>query len=229
MFTPKITDVAGAPAQRTGNSIADAAAASASDFQSFLTLLTAQLRNQDPLSPLDSTQFVEQLASFSAVEQQIETNRRLEEIAGGLTASGLEGASQWIGKEVEAPVDAVFFKGESLNFAPAPSPLGLPSEVIVRDSADRVVYRAPLAPGQSSFEWNGTDNAGFVVPQGGYKVSVAYEKDGAVVATKPPLASARVVEARMINGALGLILENGGVVEPAVLTAVREASRQASI
>ncbi len=50
------------------------------DFQTFLTLLTTQLRNQDPLKPMDSTQFVAQLASFSAVEQQVRTNEKLAEI-----------------------------------------------------------------------------------------------------------------------------------------------------
>ena len=51
------------------------------DFDAFLTMLTAQVRHQDPLAPLDSTQFVEQLATFSAVEQQVETNKHLEAIA----------------------------------------------------------------------------------------------------------------------------------------------------
>ncbi|MBB4659634.1 flagellar hook assembly protein FlgD [Parvularcula dongshanensis] len=51
------------------------------DFDAFLTMLTAQVRHQDPLAPLDSTQFVEQLATFSSVEQQVETNKHLEAIA----------------------------------------------------------------------------------------------------------------------------------------------------
>ena len=58
--------------------------APAVDFQSFLQLLTAQLRYQDPLAPLDSTQFVAQLAGFSTVEQLVNANRRLDEIAARL-------------------------------------------------------------------------------------------------------------------------------------------------
>jgi flagellar basal-body rod modification protein FlgD len=60
------------------------------DFQSFLRLLTAQLRNQDPLSPLDSTQFVAQLASFSTVEQLASANTRLDKIADRLDSDVLE-------------------------------------------------------------------------------------------------------------------------------------------
>lgn len=63
------------------------AAADAGDFNAFLSLLTAQVRHQDPLAPLDSTQFVEQLATFSALEQQVRTNEHLEAI-GALIASG---------------------------------------------------------------------------------------------------------------------------------------------
>ena len=51
------------------------------DFDAFLSLLTAQVRHQDPLAPLDSTQFVEQLATFSSLEQQVTTNEHLEAIA----------------------------------------------------------------------------------------------------------------------------------------------------
>jgi flagellar basal-body rod modification protein FlgD len=57
------------------------------DFDTFLTLLTAQVENQDPLAPLDSTQFVEQLATFSALEQQVTTNDHLEKIAALLAAT----------------------------------------------------------------------------------------------------------------------------------------------
>ena len=62
-----------------------------SDFQTFLELLTAQMRHQDPLEPLDSTQFVAQLAAFSSVEQQIETNSKLDELNENLTRAGYLG------------------------------------------------------------------------------------------------------------------------------------------
>lgn len=52
----------------------------AEEFETFLTLLTAQIRSQDPLAPLDSTQFVEQLATFSSLELQAETNQKLDQI-----------------------------------------------------------------------------------------------------------------------------------------------------
>lgn len=59
----------------------DTVAGIGAEFDSFIRLLTAQVQNQDPLSPLDSTQFVEQLATFSALEQQVQTNTHLQSIA----------------------------------------------------------------------------------------------------------------------------------------------------
>lgn len=57
------------------------------EFQTFLQLLTAQMRHQDPLEPLDSTQFVAQLAAFSSVEQQITTNEKLDNLYDFLTTA----------------------------------------------------------------------------------------------------------------------------------------------
>lgn len=78
----------------------DSGPTSTSDFHTFLTLLTAQMRNQDPLKPMDSTEFVAQLASFSAVEQQIETNNKLGELLGVLSDSPTANPTEWLGKEV---------------------------------------------------------------------------------------------------------------------------------
>ena len=63
----------------------------AEEFETFLTLLTAQIRNQDPLAPLDSTQFVEQLATFSGLELQAESNQKLDQITALLTQQNTEG------------------------------------------------------------------------------------------------------------------------------------------
>ena len=67
------------PATSTAPSSAGSSAGlqRANDFNSFLTLLTTQLQNQDPLAPMDSTQFTEQLALFTNVEQTIAANRNL--------------------------------------------------------------------------------------------------------------------------------------------------------
>ncbi|WP_031554770.1 flagellar hook assembly protein FlgD, partial [Parvularcula oceani] len=87
-----ITSAIGAGAQQAEEQAAAASKATmptptGADFEAFLKLLTAQVEHQDPLAPLDSTQFVEQLATFSSVEQQVQSNAHLEAIAKMLEAA----------------------------------------------------------------------------------------------------------------------------------------------
>lgn len=220
MLTTNQTTAATAATAKTADR--SAAATAASDFQSFLKLLTAQLRHQDPLSPLESTQFVQQLASFSAVEQQIETNRLLREMTGGVTESGLEGATLWIGKEVETQVESIRFSGASLDFRIAEHATDASGEVVVRDASGTVVYREALKPGEAEFAWDGRTADGAGAPHGDYTIAVEYAKDGKIVDTRPVSVVARVTEARLVDGVLNLVLDNGAVIDPLTITAVRE-------
>src|ERR1700754_3067862 len=74
----------------------------AGNFQTFLTLLTTQLQNQNPLDPLDTNQFTQQLVQFAGVEQQINTNSTLSALLGIMDTSRLTGAVDYIGKQITA-------------------------------------------------------------------------------------------------------------------------------
>lgn len=225
MITPTDSAAAANATQANSEKTQKSAAAAAGDFENFLSLLTAQLRHQDPLSPLDSTQFVEQLASFSSVEQQIETNRLLEQLVGGGGDSSLESATAWIGKEIEVETDAARFAGDPLDFSIPARADATPAEFIIRDRSGSVVYRETLTAGQTSFTWNGQNSDGNTAPEGDYRFSVDYAtKDGASE-TGAPRTTSLVTEARLVDGALRLVLENGGVVDPATATAVRAADQ----
>src|ERR1700748_2096282 len=76
-----------------------------SDLNSFLTLLTSQLKNQDPLSPMDSTQFTNQLVQFSQVEQQININSNLSSLIGLTQQNIASNVVNYIGKTIEGPSD----------------------------------------------------------------------------------------------------------------------------
>src|SRR6056297_1531512 len=80
-------------------------------MDTFLRLLTAQLRNQDPLSPMEGTAFAQQLATFSNVEQQIKTGQRLEEIAESLSHTRFTDAAGLVGREVSVAVTSARFDG----------------------------------------------------------------------------------------------------------------------
>lgn len=186
-----------------------------SDFETFLRMLTAQLENQDPLNPLESTDFAVQLATFSGVEQQVRTNellQSLELVMGGANLSQLAG---WIGldAEVEAPVG---FTGAPIDLTLAPAPGAMRAELIVRD-ADGTVWdrqRVPVAPGP--FEWSGRRTDGSAFQEATYNFElVSYDAAGEEIAASVPKAYARIVEAR--NGADGPdLVMVGGTVVPAV-------------
>lgn len=146
------------------------------DFDQFLRLLTTQLQNQDPLNPMDSTEFTNQLVSFSQVEQQIRTNDQLESLLAfqtlNLTAVGLS----FIGKNVEI-TDNKFFKAAD---ASATMSYVMPSgaekgTVTITDADGKTVYttEADLSTGTHKFTWDGKDTNGVAVPEGNYTLKVS--------------------------------------------------------
>ena len=90
-----VSSTTGVTGTTTSSSTSSTASATSIDYDTFLKLLVAQLENQDPTNPMDSTEYLSQLASFSQVEQQIQTNNKLDTM---LTASALQTADSAIGK-----------------------------------------------------------------------------------------------------------------------------------
>lgn len=123
------------------------------DFQNFLRLLTAQLRNQDPLSPLDSTQFVAQLASFSTVEQLVTANARLEDISARLNDADFRDYAAWIGRTAAISGLPARFEGEPIEVLVEPQPGSVKAELVARtaDGAQASRIAVPLTGG--AIEW----------------------------------------------------------------------------
>ena len=162
------------PAQPTG---AAAAATAAIDFQSFLTLLTAQLRNQDPLSPLDSTQFVAQLASFSTVEQLVTANRRLDAIADTLAPSGLQNYANWIGRTAEVEGAPAHLQGAPIAFRVPARADASSVDLVIRGADGRESRRSPIANSENVQIWTPDDS----MPAGLYALEAEYSlADGSV-------------------------------------------------
>ena len=152
------TTAATAAAARRSTEQAGSAGALAADFQTFLTLLTTQMKNQDPLKPMESTEFVAQLATFSGVEQQVRANDRLDaiiEVLGG----GAAGLAEWIGREVRAPGKAAF-EGEPVEVGFAPVAGADKAWLVVRNDFDQIVARLPVDPAADTVAWDGTDGMG---------------------------------------------------------------------
>ena len=100
-----ITSTPTASAQPAAQTTADARAKLGETVDNFLLLLTEQLKNQDPLSPMDNAEFTNQLVGFSTVEQLITQNEKFDELLGATQGSALQGYVDYIGMEVETPGD----------------------------------------------------------------------------------------------------------------------------
>jgi flagellar basal-body rod modification protein FlgD len=169
----------------SGTSTSDAINKLSGDFNNFLTLLTTQLKNQDPLSPMDSTQFTQQLVAFTGVEQQINTNAKLDQLI-GLDKSGLmTGAAAYIGTEVEATSGNLWLPtGSNPSVGIGYTlPDGVTKAALAIYDQSGNVIRSGLLPdnaaGHHSTTWDGTNDAGAAQPSGVYSFSIqGLDKDG---------------------------------------------------
>jgi flagellar basal-body rod modification protein FlgD len=202
--------IAGAAAKSKTEENANAAAV-AGDFETFLTLLTSQMKNQDPLKPMESTEFVAQLASFSAVEQQVRTNDRLDDIFGALSGGSSAGMAEWIGREVRAPVKADF-SGAPVEVAVAAEATADKAVLVVRNDFDQVVARRAFDPAATNVSWNGLDDSGTAAAHGRYGFSVESWAGETLLGTALGSVYAEVNEVRVVDGAPVLVVAGGAQV-----------------
>lgn len=205
-----------APARQTASN----AATLSSDFETFIRMLTAQARYQDPLEPLDSSQYATQLAQFSMVEQQVLANDRLAALSAALATGNMAALAGWVGMEARAPAPANW-DGNPIELV-APRAPGADTATLVIETAPGVeVARRSLPPGEDSFEWDGRDDASSVLPFGTYSLSVESSALGVVVGREPAQVYARVVEAQVIDGHTHLLLDSGARIAAEGVSALR--------
>ena len=171
------------------------------DFDTFLQLLTAQIQNQDPLAPLDSTQFVEQLATFSSLEQQVETNQTLTSIASMIGDLHSAAANEWLGQDVAVSSKHVAFEGEPVEFEIDPAYKYDDAVLTVKNSQDQVVWQEQLDTSAQRHAWNGQVlDPALASDQGVYEFQVDLFSNGL------PLAS---TQAQIISKVTTLAQEDG--------------------
>ncbi len=186
----------------------DGGAALSSDFETFLRMLTAQIENQDPLNPVDSTDFATQLATFSSVEQQVLTNDLLTSLGAQMGALGVSQLSGWVGMNARA-IMPVNYLGEAVNIVTDTSRAADAAQLVVRNEQGSEVARYDIETGRQSTAWAGLDNSGAALPIGTYTLEVESFLSGEVVAISPALIEGRIVEARNENGVPILVMGGG--------------------
>ena len=179
------TPVAPSSAAATA-SAANSTAAShlAGNFDEFLQLLTTQLKNQDPTSPLDPNQFTQELVQFSSVEQQIQTNTSLTTLISLQQNAQATAALGFIGHTVVINGSAAqLTNGQATWSFSVTKPAA--ATINVSDSTGKTVYSITqgVQPGQQTFTWNGQTSNGNVLTSGSYTISVtATDANGQSVA-----------------------------------------------
>jgi flagellar basal-body rod modification protein FlgD len=145
--------------------------------EAFLKLLVAQLKNQDPLNPQESSDFVAQLAQFSSLEQSIGINDRLDQLA--LQNQGMQNSEivGLVGKQATVKGNIVTLSGQGaiVPISFTLSDAAEASTIVIKDSAGRSVRTIPVAAksaGTVTVQWNGQNDAGNPQPAGPYQVTV---------------------------------------------------------
>jgi flagellar basal-body rod modification protein FlgD len=155
-----------------------------SNFDTFLSLLTTQLKNQDPMSPMDSNQFTQQLVQFSQVEQQISSNKNLESLIALTKSQTATDAVSYLGKTLTQTDGTAALIGSQAQWTYTLPSNAATVKLLITDSQGHAVYAAdaPANRGSHVFAWDGKNSAGTTVPDATYKLKViAAGPDGSAI------------------------------------------------
>jgi flagellar basal-body rod modification protein FlgD len=145
----------------------------AGNFQTFLTLLTTQLQNQDPTNPLDTNQFTQQLVEFAQVEQQLQSNSQLATLVSLQQTAQSTQLLNFVGDTVTVNGNtAQLTNGQTSWTFNSPQPAT--ATVNISNSSGQLVYSGNLTlqTGLNTFNWNGQGSNGTQWPDGTYSVSI---------------------------------------------------------
>lgn len=182
-------------------------------YDLFLTLLTTQIQNQDPLEPLDASQYTQQLVQYSSVEQAIQTNQYLESLMTMMQASQASSYVSYLGSHVTASgASAMLADGEATWKASVTEAAS--GTVEIRNSAGATIYQGEVdfTKGSNTFTWDGKSTNGVASPDGAYSISFNLSNAAGNKVTPATQISGTVDRVDMSTGTP--YLEIGGVSIP---------------
>ena len=196
----------------------------AGNFDTFLSLLTTQLKNQNPLDPLDTNQFTSQLVQFSSVEQQLKTNSYLQAMMTSTQDSSNNQAVSYIGKTVTSTGTSSDLKDGAATWS-----FNLPQAATVtatiKDANGNQVYTetGAMAAGNGQFNWDGIGTDGTTQPNGTYTISLtAKTSTGSYVAASTQTTG--VVTGVDLTGSQPSLIVGTSNIKLSDVTSVRAAS-----
>lgn len=172
----------------------------ADNFDTFLNLLTTQLRNQNPLDPLDTNQFTSQMVQFTSVEQQLKTNEFLEALVlSNLNNTYTESVS-FIGKQVTANGAATELSEGDATWTYTAQRDAPNTVITIRDLNGNTVFTdtANFNLGTGQYHWDGHDNNGNQLPDGTYSITIDARDDNGYIPVSTQTTG--IVEAVDLSG-----------------------------
>ncbi|GJE36014.1 flagellar hook assembly protein FlgD [Methylobacterium persicinum] len=174
-MTAGISSLVNSSSSSSSSSSSTSSTGLASNFTQFLTLLTTQLKNQNPLDPMDTNQFTQQLVEFAGVEQQLKTNDQLGSILAASQSASSASATSYIGKTVTTDGTAAQLQDGAATWTLNPARAATKAVVTISDSKGNVVatQTTSLQSGSQNYTWNGKTSAGLSAASGLYSIKVA--------------------------------------------------------
>ncbi|MCA3362857.1 MAG: hypothetical protein ING08_16110 [Roseomonas sp.] len=178
------------------------------DFNTFLTLLTTQIKNQSPTDPLDTNQMTNQLVQFASVEQQIAMNQNLQRLISLEQASQLTASAPLVGRNVEVEAEQISLQSGTGTLKLPAAGASQTALVTIRGSGDRIIRQETVQLGNApkTWSWNGKDSNSVSMPDGAYKVSVTGIGSGGKTEALPFTTIGKVTGAERVGGNLQLLL-----------------------
>ncbi|HPD82406.1 MAG: flagellar hook capping FlgD N-terminal domain-containing protein [Alphaproteobacteria bacterium] len=195
----------------------------AEDFTQFLQLLTTQLQNQDPLSPMDSNEFTNQLVQFSQVEQAINSNSKLDDLVSLQLANAATSALGYVGLDVQyVSAEIAHVEGTPSTIRYSLESAATTSQINIFNEEGNLVFSAPAEKGVGAheFNWSGTDFVNNPLPSGTYVVRIdSLDANDEVVETTTVVQS-RVRGIEQQNGVVYALVGDRAVPITSILNAV---------
>ncbi|PCH80925.1 MAG: flagellar hook capping protein [Hyphomicrobiales bacterium] len=197
-----VSTITGTTTGTAGNGTSNANASLFGNFDTFLTLLTTQLKHQSPLDPLDTSQFTQQLVQYSAVEQQIKTNAQMKDLVAASSSANALAALTMVGKTVTALANDVEFNGATTSWTYEATSGGTGTATI-RDAAGTIVFEEndiAYDQGTNKYIWDGRTLENGLAVDGIYTISFNANANGGNTPTLSTDITGKVTEIEFANG-----------------------------
>jgi flagellar basal-body rod modification protein FlgD len=192
------------------------------NYETFLKMMTTQIKNQDPLNPMSADQLAVQLATFSGVEQQTKTNDLLTQMISQNSIGAMSQMVNWVGKDARLAAPAYFDGATPVTISPNPASDADKAVLVVKDQGGNEVARTQLPPGSADYKWQGLDASGNPLPKGVYSLSLESYQGDKLLESSDVEYYGRISEIRSTSSGVSAMLPGGVEALTSIISAIRE-------